>query len=223
MKNNPGPYVQSAGRGQAINKRMQPLLTNPTDPNPTDPNKKPNVRKNDDGSTTTITTSRQPGTQNGRRGYFDITDTRTDYPGSGGGSGSGTIKRTPEGDAAYAALTQAQRAAQDAKWEAMQAGTPGRSTSSQTRKFVPQPEPIVSNLTPKPIVTLTPSFDTPAPRIELPKKTVTVKPPPRPSWSKPGLMGSGGRSNNSRSSGKKWNQRGFGETLRRIFTGCKTC
>jgi hypothetical protein len=221
MKTGTGPYMQQAGRGNGPktggNARMQPLMYNgPLLPDPTDPNKKPNVRKNDDGSTTTVTTSREPGTQNGRRGYFDITNTRTDYPGSGGGSGSGTIsyKEFAEkgGDVAAAR-----------KWNAENPRTPDRSTSSQTRRFVGQPEPIASNLKPEPIVPLTPSFDTPAPGIEPPKKTVTVKPPPRPAWEKPGLMGSGGRSNNSKSSGKKWNQKGFGETLKRVFTGCKTC
>lgn len=155
MKTGQGPYMQQAGRGNGPQTgggpRMQPLMYNgPLLPDPTDPIGKQSTEPK-------VVTERYRGTnEQGQSGMF--TKSTTTIPGSGGGSGSGTIKRTPEGDAAYAALTPAQRAAQDAKWNAMQAGTPDQ-TNTQIR-FNPDATP----LTTKP-VRITPSTMPKAPGI----------------------------------------------------------
>lgn len=84
--------------------------------------------KTDPKSGNTVRTEREV------EGGKEITFTTTE-PGSGGGSGSGTVQRTPEGDAAYAALTKEQRAEQDAKWRAQNPRTPDQVTTQ--KRFIP--------------------------------------------------------------------------------------
>ena len=83
------------------------------------------------------TVTRQKTTQDGVSGTLLTATTVT--PGSGGDSLSGNIIRTPEGDAAYAALTQAGKDAQDAKFKALNPRKEG-STNTSTR-FTPDAPP----------------------------------------------------------------------------------
>lgn len=80
----------------------------------------------------------------------NLTGTRTTFttktPGSGGDSLSGEIIRTPEGDAAYEALDQAGKDAQDAKFTALNPRVPGSTNISS--RFVPDAQPV----TPKGII-----------------------------------------------------------------------
>ena len=83
------------------------------------------------------TVTRQKTTQDGVSGTLLTATTQT--PGSGGDSLSGNIIRTPEGDAAYAAKSQAEKDAQDARFTALNARKEG-STNTSTR-FTPDAPP----------------------------------------------------------------------------------
>jgi hypothetical protein len=119
MRKTKGKYVQNAGRENlGVSAAMQSVMPN------TDPIGKESTKPQ-------VTSEKYKGTnEQGISGTY-IKSTTT-IPGSGGGTGSGTINRTPEGDKAYAALTAEQRAAQDAKWRAMNPTTPDQ-TNTQIR------------------------------------------------------------------------------------------
>ncbi len=108
-------YKMATGKGSNIANVL------PT-PDPTDPKKK----------TTTVTSEKV--VNDGISGTLKTFTTKT--PGSGGGEGSGNIPvTTPEGDKAYAAKSPAEQKAQDAKWKAMNAVTPGETNVSS--RFTP--------------------------------------------------------------------------------------
>jgi hypothetical protein len=88
--------------------------------------------KNPKGKTTVTRERATEGDQTGT-----LTTATTVTPGSGGDSLSGEIIRTPEGDAAYAALDQAGRDAQDAKFKALNPRVPGSTNISS--RFLADP------------------------------------------------------------------------------------
>jgi hypothetical protein len=102
------------------------------------------------------TVTRERATEGDQTGWRTTATTVT--PGSGGDSLSGNIIRTPEGDAAYAALDQAGRDAQDARFTALNPRVKG-STDVQSRFLA---DPITPLTTPVVPVTRTPP---PAPGI----------------------------------------------------------
>lgn len=134
MKNSSGPYMQKAGRGnmEGTGRGLPTELTGP---------KMHEGELHTDPKTTKTQEKVTQGNQTGTRTTFT-----TKTPGSGGDSLSGEIIRTPEGDAAYAALDQAGRDAQDAKFKASNPRVPGSTNISS--RFVPDAQPV----TPKGII-----------------------------------------------------------------------
>jgi len=111
--------------------------------------------------------TRSKATRNGLEGT--LTTIKTTTPGSGGGSVSGLIKRTPEGDAAYAALTPEQRKAQDARFRARQPRTPDKIDIAE--RFTPG----AIKLTTRPVKTVKPKIA--AEGIKQPKKAIDLNAP----------------------------------------------
>jgi hypothetical protein len=93
------------------------------------------------------TVTRERATEGDQTGWRTTATTVT--PDSGGDSLSGNIIRTPEGDAAYAALDQAGRDAQDARFTALNPRVKGSTNISS--RFLADP---IKPLT-KPVVPLT--------------------------------------------------------------------
>jgi hypothetical protein len=93
----------------------------------------------------TTTRTQEKVTQGNQTGTLTTWTTRT--PGSGGDSLSGEIIRTPAGDAAYAALDQAGRNAQDAKFKALNPRVPG-STNISSRFLADPMKPLTKPVIP---------------------------------------------------------------------------
>lgn len=190
-------YKMATGMGA----RLENVL--PT-PDPTNPKKKKN---NNNESTVTVSRTSTPGTKDGMKGYWHTTETRTTTPGSRGNNRPSYAEFAAQGGDVAAARA----------YNAANERTPNTTNKNVTREFVGR---VDSNLQPKGIV---PQKETPAKLMPTPKPTVTVTPPPRPAWEKPNTYGKGGKSNNSKKSGKGWNSRGLGEMLRGMIGSCKTC
>ena len=188
-------YKMATGMGA----RLENVL-----PDPTNPKKKKN---NNNQSTVTVSKTSTPGTKDGMEGYWHTTETRTTISGSRGNNRLSYAEFAAQGGNVAAARA----------YNAANPRTPNTTNTNVTREFVGR---VNSNLQPQGIIS---QKETPAKLMPTPKPTVTVTPPPRPAWEKPNTYGSGGKSNKSKGSGKSWNSRGFGETLRRVFTNCKTC
>lgn len=120
-----------------------------------------------DPKTGKVETTQSRATRDGIEGT--LTTIKTTTPGSRGGSGSGSIIRTPEGDAAYAALTPEQRKAQDAKWRARNPRTPDQVDIKE--RFTPDSP----KLTAQPIKPFSPKIS--AEGIKPPKKAIDFNAP----------------------------------------------
>ena len=91
------------------------------------------------------TVTRERATEGDQTGWRTTATTVT--PDSGGDSLSCNIIRTPEGDAAYAALDQAGRDAQDAKFKALNPRVPG-STNISSRFLADPMKPLTKPVIP---------------------------------------------------------------------------
>jgi hypothetical protein len=91
------------------------------------------------------TVTRERATEGDQTGWRTTATTAT--PDSGGDSLSGNIIRTPEGDAAYAALDQAGRDAQDARFTALNPRVKG-STDVQSRFLADPIKPLTTPVVP---------------------------------------------------------------------------
>ena len=196
-------YKMATGMGA----RLENVL--PT-PDPTNPKKKKN---NNNQSTVTVSKTSTPGTKDGMKGYWHTTETRTTTSGSRGNNRLSYAEFGAQGgDVAKARA-----------YNAANPRTPNTTNTNITREFVGR---VDSNLQPQGIV---PQKETPAKMMPTPTPTVTVAPPPRPAWETgkpPKKRNSGGGRDfkfGRGGSSTPWNARGLGETLRRVFTNCKTC
>jgi hypothetical protein len=139
MKNGRGPYMQKAGKGPRMETGAgipKELMSGPA-------MHEAGHEGTDPKGETTVT--RERATEGGQTGWRTTATTVT--PGSGGDSLSGEIIRTPEGDAAYAALDQAGRDAQDAKFKALNPRVPG-STNISSRFLADPMKPLTKPVIP---------------------------------------------------------------------------
>lgn len=202
-------YMMKTGMGA----RLANVLPN-TDPINGQNNTKPD-------RSAIISRTSVPGEKDGVKGRFISTTTRNFYDGSGGGTGSGTIKpkKTYEEFAAEGGDVKAA-----IKWNAANPRTPNRHKDITETEFLGR---VDSHLTPQGIV---PQKEIPAKIMPTPTSTVTVKRPPRPAWEtgkppKKRRSGGGGggdfKFKRGRSSGI--GNRTFGTQLKNLFKNCKTC